>query len=282
MLGSDAAFENDGNRETARVSFPRIVVGGLPVAVLDREQTARLTISAALGRRGRGLPCLFFTTINGQVVSLCASRPGVRQLFERADLISADGMSVVFASRLGPGARLPERVATTDAFHDVARLALEKGASFYFLGASEILNRRAVDRAQQLYPDLRIVGRHNGYFDSGEEDHIIDAINEAAPDVLWVGLGVPGQQRFIMRHRARLTGVGVAKSCGGLFDFLAGRNRRAPDWMQRSGLEWAWRIREEPSRLGWRYLITNPHAAYWLVRSRGLAGNGTVETDMKS
>ena len=266
--------------EANRVQFPRVVVGGLPVAALDRRDTARLTISAALSRRGTGQPCLFFTTTNGQVVSLCASDPEVKSLFGSADLISADGMSVVFASRLGRGAHLPERVATTDAFHDAARLAATAGATFYLLGGSEEVNAAAARRVGEIYPGVKIVGRRNGYFKREEEPAIVEAINAAAPDVLWIGFGVPAQQRFIVRNRQQLTSVGVAKSCGGLFDFLAGKNSRAPRWMQKAGLEWAFRIYEEPQRLLWRYLTTNPHAAYWLVRARGSADDGVIEASL--
>ncbi|CAN5178599.1 WecB/TagA/CpsF family glycosyltransferase [soil metagenome] len=278
MIGRHAASSpGDGPDHHDGVRFPRVVVGGLPVAVLDREQTARLTISAALARRGSGRPCLFFTTVNGQVVSLCASDASVRRLFEQADLISADGMSVVFASRLGPGAALPERVATTDAFHDASLLACREGARFFFFGGSEEVNARAVARVRELYPELEIAGWRSGYFDPVDEDDIVDEINATAPDVLWVGLGVPFQQQFVRRNLRRLTSVGVTKSCGGLFDFLAGRNKRAPEWMQRAGLEWAFRVSEEPARLLWRYFTTNPHAAYWLLRARGLASEGAIE-----
>jgi len=249
--------------------FPRMNIGGLPVATLDRQQTAELTINAALSRRGKNLPCLFFTTANGQVISLCAADPAVKTLFEQADVVSPDGMSVVFASRLHGKPGLTERVATTDAFHDAARLAEETGARFFFFGATEEVNERATAKAQELYPRLKIVGRRNGYFQSDEEDNIIDTINAAAPDILWVGLGVPHQQRFVLRHRERLTSVGVTKSCGGLFDFLAGKNSRAPEWMQKTGFEWAYRAYQEPHRLLWRYLTTNPHALYFLLRRSG-------------
>jgi exopolysaccharide biosynthesis WecB/TagA/CpsF family protein len=279
MYDADAAKSKDEIviRDSGRIYFPRVVVGGLPVAALDRRETARLTVSAALARRGRQGRCAFFTTVNGQVVSLCASRPDVKRLFERADLISADGMSVVFASRLGPGRGLPERVATTDAFHDAARLASERGVSFYLLGGTEEVNARAAERAAAIYPALKIVGRRNGYFRPEEEARVVDEINAAAPDILWVGLGVPQQQRFILRNLERLTAVGVVKSCGGLFDFLAGRNKRAPRWMQRAGMEWAFRVWQEPGRLAIRYLTTNPHAAYWLVRARGATSEGVIE-----
>jgi N-acetylglucosaminyldiphosphoundecaprenol N-acetyl-beta-D-mannosaminyltransferase len=268
----EITIDDDGT-----IHFPRIIVGGLPVAALDRRETARLTISAALARRSGAGRCAFFTTTNGQVVSLCASNSEVKHLFEQASLISADGMSVVFASRLGPGRGLPERVATTDAFHDAAQLAEERGVTFYFFGGTEEVNARATERALTIYPRLKIVGRRHGYFRPEDETGIVDHINAAAPDILWVGLGVPNQQRFVLGNLHRLISVGVAKSCGGLFDFLAGRNKRAPWWMQQAGLEWAFRAWQEPGRLAARYLTTNPHAAYWLLRERGVASEGVIE-----
>lgn len=254
------------------IAVPTVRVGDLPVAALDRAATAALTVEAALARRGSGLPCLFFTTTNGQVVSLCASRPEVRALYAQADLISADGMPVVFASRLLTRTPLPERVATTDAFHDAATVARARGASFYLLGADEDTNLRAAHEAARLYPGLRIVGRRNGFFNARDEDEVVAEINAAAPDILWIGMGVPRQQSFVVRNRHRLTRVGLAKTCGGLFDFLAGRNGRAPGWMQASGLEWLYRAVQEPRRLGLRYLATNPHAAFVLATRTGGGG----------
>jgi exopolysaccharide biosynthesis WecB/TagA/CpsF family protein len=247
-------------------------VGGVRVAALDRAQTAALTIETALARRGHNTPCPIFTTINGQGISLCASRPDVQSVFEQMDLISADGQSIIFASRLFYRSALPERVATTDAFHDAAALAEQRGARFYILGAVEDVNCRSVARVKEMYPRLEIVGRRNGYFSREEESAVIDAINDAEPDVCWVGLGVPSQQQFLLRNRHRLTRVGVAKTCGGLFDFLSGDRSRAPRWMQAAGLEWAYRAMLEPRRLGKRYLVTNPHAIHcMLTRSGGEA-----------
>jgi exopolysaccharide biosynthesis WecB/TagA/CpsF family protein len=279
MSGEDAASRQARTviPATAEVRFRRVVMGGLPVAVLDRAETANLTVAAAISRRGSGRPCLFFTATNGQVISLCASNPELKQLFESADVVSADGMSVVFASRFGATPPLPERVATTDGFHDAARIAEKQGASFYLLGGSDIINQRAALRVREIYPRLNLAGRRHGYFRPDEEAAVLDAINAAAPDVLWVGFGAPREQHFVRRNLHRLTNVGVARTCGGLFDFIAGKNRRAPGWMQKAGFEWAFRISQEPMRLTWRYLTTNPHAAYWLLRSRAPASDGSIE-----
>jgi exopolysaccharide biosynthesis WecB/TagA/CpsF family protein len=247
----------------------RVRIGGLSVAALTRADTAELTVGLAMARRGRGGPCLFFTTVNGQVISECASDPNVRDLYMQADLISADGMSAVWASRYLCPRPLPERVATTDAFHDAALLAQERGASFYFFGATEDMNAKAVARAKELYPNLRIAGRRDGYLKPNEEDAVVDEINAAAPDILWIGMGVPRQQRFVVKHRNRLDRVGLVKTCGGLFDFLSGKNTRAPEWMQRNGLEWAYRMALEPQRLFWRYLVSNPHSMWVMATQSG-------------
>jgi exopolysaccharide biosynthesis WecB/TagA/CpsF family protein len=98
---------------------------------------------------------------------------------------------------------------------------------------------------------------------------VVDAINRAGPDILWVGMGIPGEQAFSLRQRERLTGVGIVKTSGGLFDFLSGKNSRAPAWMQAAGLEWLYRTALEPRRLLGRYLRSNPHAAYLLLTQSG-------------
>jgi exopolysaccharide biosynthesis WecB/TagA/CpsF family protein len=209
-------------------------------------------------------PPLVFTSANGQVLSMCARDREARKLFAQADLVHADGMPLVFASQLMCQTPLPERVATTDLFHDVAKLAQAARVTFYFLGATDETLRCAMRRSRFLYPRLRIIGHRNGYFSAAEESAVVDAINAARPDILWVGMGAPRELAFALRNRHRLTGVGLIKTSGGLFDFLSGRTR-APNWMQAAGLEWAFRTMLEPRRLAGRYLLTNPHALLLLL-----------------
>ncbi len=245
---------------------PVATIGGLPIAVLDRARSAELMIEVALKRRGTAQRPLVFTSANGQVLSLCARQPRMRDLFLEADLIHADGMPMVFVSRLFHKTPLPERVATTDLFHDVARLAQQNGARMFLLGATNAVVNQAVHHVRTRYPDLNIVGHSGGYLRrQGDEERIIDTINRARPDILWLGLGAPAEQSFAIRHRDRLRGVGLIKTSGGLFDFLSGKNARAPGWMQNAGLEWAYRIYLEPRRLAGRYLMTNPHALFLLL-----------------
>jgi exopolysaccharide biosynthesis WecB/TagA/CpsF family protein len=253
-----------------RWQVPVATIGGLPIAVIDRAQSARFMVEVALKRRNAALRPLIFTSANGQVLSLCARQSRIRELFLEADLIHADGMPLVFVSRLFHKTPLPERVATTDLFHDVARVAQRSGARMFLLGATKAVVNQALERVRSLYPDLKIVGHEGGYLRrQGDEERIIETINDARPDILWLGLGTPSEQSFAVRNRDRLRAVGLIKTSGGLFDFLSGKNTRAPQWMQSVGLEWAYRIYLEPRRLAGRYLMTNPHALFLLLTRTG-------------
>jgi N-acetylglucosaminyldiphosphoundecaprenol N-acetyl-beta-D-mannosaminyltransferase len=253
-----------------RRTVPVATIGGLPIAVMDRARSAELMVDVALGRRNSALPPFVFTSANGQVLSMCAREPRIRDLFLQSDLIHADGMPLVFVSRLFHRTPLPERVATTDLFHDVARVGQQRGVRVFFLGAAGAVVAKAVQRVRTLYPDLNVVGHDSGYLRrEQDEERIVDSINDARPDILWLGLGVPAEQSFALRHRDRLRGVGLIKTSGGLFDFLSGKNARAPAWMQGAGLEWAYRIYLEPRRLAGRYLVTNPHALFLLLTRTG-------------
>lgn len=258
----------DGRAATADV--PRITVGGLRMAAIDLEATADFMIEATDPDNRIGRP-LFMTSANGEVLARCSTEPQTERLFRAADLINADGQPLVAASRLQSWFPLPERVATTDLFHVVARKAEAVGRTFYMFGASEAENIVAVENVQKLYPDLKIIGRSHGYLRGEALRAKVEEINALAPDYLWVALGVPNEQAFVEEFTPQLTNVGVIKTSGGLFNFLSGSRSRAPQWMQKMGLEWVWRTWLEPRRLFWRYLTTNPRALYLLFsRNRPL------------
>jgi exopolysaccharide biosynthesis WecB/TagA/CpsF family protein len=259
------------NVETVSRSFARshgvtrVWVGGLPIAVIDRAQSAELMVQVALARRGALTPPPVITSANGQVLAMGAQSPALRAAMLAADLIHADGMPLVFASRLKGSIPLPERVATTDLFHDVASRAQTAGASFYLLGASAEVIDAAIGNVRRAYPQLKLAGYRNGYFAPSQENEIVAEIDGSGADILWIGMGFPAEIAFALRNRARLPRVGLIKTSGGLFDFVAGRNRRAPRWMQAAGLEWLYRTAREPRRLLSRYLTTNPYAVYLLL-----------------
>jgi len=241
----------------------------MDVAALDRAQTADLMIALARERATEEREPAILTSVNGQVLSLAARNPAFLELCETADLVSADGQPMVIASRLLASLQLPERVATTDLFHDVAARASDARMSFYLLGATAEENSRAVANVKARYGGIRIAGAHHGYFPPREERDMALRIAATKPDVLWVSLGVPREQEFAIRRRRELKGVGVVKTSGGLLNFLSGTNRRAPVTMQRAGLEWLFRVLLEPRRLLGRYVGTNLHAAYLLTFRTG-------------
>ncbi|MBN8988053.1 MAG: WecB/TagA/CpsF family glycosyltransferase [Rhizobiales bacterium] len=248
----------------ATAGVPRITLGGLRLAVLDLEQTADFMIDMVFPQRRLPRP-LYLTSANGEVLARCSTEPMTDRLFRAADLINADGQPLVTVSRFKSATPLPERVATTDLFHVVARKAQAAGLSFYLFGADEAENTAAVANVRKLYPDLKIVGHSHGFHRGEALWAKVDEINALAPDYLWVSLGIPYEQAFVEEYTSHLCNVGVIKTSGGLFNFLSGSRVRAPKWMQKASLEWAWRIWLEPRRLFWRYLTTNPRALYLLL-----------------
>ncbi len=254
------------NMQTRMTEWPTSTLGRLPIVRADIATTAEAFVRESLDKRGKAGRPFYSTSANGQVLAMCGSEPEFLDLMLAADQIHADGMPMVTYSKLFSANPLPERVATTDLVQAVAREAEAKGATFYLLGAKEEVNRKAVEMLKADYPDLVFAGRRNGYFTRDEEDAVVDEINRAAPDILWVGLGIPLEQQFVARNIERLTNVGVIKTSGGLFDFLSGKNTRAPGWMQAAGLEWVYRAWLEPRRLAMRYITTNPQAISALFR----------------
>jgi exopolysaccharide biosynthesis WecB/TagA/CpsF family protein len=247
-----------------REAIPTIMLGGMPIARLSRDATADL-ICAIVGNRTVAIDSpVFMSSANGQVLSECARNRALRALFDEAEIVSADGQPMVLASAILSRTPVPDRSATTDLYHDVSS-KLPRGARYFLLGASPEELERAVRATRRLYPHIDVVGTRDGYFTAAEEPAIVEAINAAAPDILWVAMGVPREQAFAVRNRDRLARVKIVKTSGGLFNFLSGTRSRAPYWMQAAGLEWAYRLILEPRRLFLRYLGTNFHSLYLLL-----------------
>lgn len=255
-------------QHNSRQPVPVTHVGGWPHVALSRKAFAQLMVDDCLELRAsqdKMLPKLAFS-MNGQALSLAEENNAFSNAMSKADYIQADGQSLVIASRFLAKTALPERIATTDFFHDAAEAAAKHGLSFYILGAAEYQHKLAIENIRQQYPTLKIAGHRNGYFKEEDEEEVCKAITQSGADVLWIGLGKPKEQLFCIRNIDRLRGIGWIKTCGGLFDFLSGKNIRAPMWMQSTGLEWLHRMLLDPRRLFWRYFVTNIHAIFILIR----------------
>jgi N-acetylglucosaminyldiphosphoundecaprenol N-acetyl-beta-D-mannosaminyltransferase len=188
--------------------------------------------------------------------------PRIRDAIEHAHLLTADGQSVIWASHV-LGCGLPERVAGADLMVALLAHAAARGYSVYLFGARDEVVARCVERAHREHPGLKISGYRNGYFTKEDEPAVIEQIRAARPDILFLGFGTPAKEHFMHRHHRALE-VPFMMGVGGSFDVYAGIVKRAPEWLQRLGLEWAYRLAQEPRRMWKRYLVGNSRFV-WLV-----------------
>ena len=196
----------------------------------------------------------------------CQRDDQLRRIHNSAGLVTPDGMSLVWLCRL-KGHRGVERVYGPDLMLALCARSRDYGYRHFFYGASPDVLDALTGRLQARYPGLDVVGTHAPPFGqpSPEEDlQGVRRIRETRPDVVWVGLSTPKQERWMAEHIERL-GVPVLIGVGAAFDFHAGFKQQAPRWMQRSGLEWSFRLLSEPRRLWRRYVINIPLFAWYLL-----------------
>lgn len=177
----------------------------------------------------------------------------LRRIINECALINADGMPVVWASRL-LGKPLKERVAGVDLFHALMVRAAERGWRVYLLGATQDVVEEVQRRYAARYPGLVFAGVRNGYWKPEEEPEVVDQIAASRPDLLFVAISSPKKEQFLGSFQARMR-VPFAMGVGGSFDVAAGKVRRAPVWMQNAGLEWFFRFLQEPRRMFRRYFV---------------------------
>ncbi len=183
-----------------------------------------------------------------------ASRdPELCQIINDCALINADGMPVVWASRL-LGKGLKERVAGVDLFESLMQRSAQKGWRVFLLGAREEVVSGVSTIYQKKYPGLTIAGYRNGYWKPEEEAGVVEQVKAAQADLLFVAISSPKKEQFLGKYQAEMK-VPFAMGVGGTFDVAVGKVKRAPVWMQNSGLEWFYRFLQEPRRMFRRYFI---------------------------
>ena len=181
--------------------------------------------------------------------------PELRRIVEACELVTADGQPVVWASRL-LGDPLPERVAGIDLMYELFALAEQRGFRVFILGAKTEVLAQARTKLLARHPRLQLVGARNGYFSDDEERAVAEEVRAASPDILFVAMSSPRKEYWLGRY-ARTIDVPFVMGVGGSIDVLAGITRRAPAPVRRLGLEWAYRLAQEPRRLWRRYAVTN-------------------------
>ncbi len=226
---------------------------GIPIDAVTRAEA----VEALRGfLHDRGPKGRFVTTPNPEMLVDARRDPAFTAALRSADLAIPDGHGLLFVARL-KGKRLPERVTGTDIVQDVAALAAEQGSGVFLLGGLDGEAAEAAESLRITHPGIRIVGVHEGgRLVRGAdgvwrtEEAVLVAIREAAPEVLLVAFGHGKQETWIHTNLLSLPSVRVAIGVGGAFNFIAGRAKRAPAWMRRLWLEWAWRLLREPHRIG--------------------------------
>lgn len=209
-------------------------------------------------------------TANAEIIWRAWHDPELARVLEEAALVTADGVGVLWASRR-LGQRLPQQVAGIDLVEALAERGAAEGWRFFLYGARPGVAEAAAERLKSHYPGLTIVGTAHGYQTETGEKKVIEAIRAARPHVLLVALGSPRQELWIARHNPKL-GVPVAIGVGGSLDVLAGRVRRAPQWVRRLGLEWLYRLVREPRR--WRRQMVLPAFAWKVLLATGRRAAG--------
>lgn len=246
--------------------WPRANILGVGISAINMADALKAIESWIAGREPHYV-CV--TPVHG--IMECQRRPELRRIFNASGLTTPDGMGVVWLLRLMGHGRV-SRVYGPDLLLAVCELSLQRGYRHFFYGGAPGVVEQLAARLQQRFPGLHVAGCYCPPFRplTAEEDReVIAAIDASAADIVWVGISTPKQEQWMSEHVGRvrapvLIGVGAA------FDFVSGRKRQAPRWVQRSGLEWLFRLFSEPKRLWRRYVLYPWFAVLVLAQAVGL------------
>jgi len=266
-----------------------IVILGIPIDNLDMDETVERIFDLIEASRKDGIARQVATVNVDFVVNTLTWRlsrfrhPELIDILRRADLVTPDGMPIIWTSRM-LGTPLKERVTGADLIPRLAEAAARQGKSIYFLGGRGDVGQQAARKLQAQFPDLRVVGADSPFVQiegealTGEavkDQEVVGRINRSGADILLIGFGNPKQEVWFERNRSRLQ-VPVSIGIGGTYEFIVGSVVRAPQWMQKTGLEWIFRITQDPKRLWKRYfvgffkfgLMILPAIAYYKLKRR--------------
>lgn len=253
-IGSEPRMQDVGNAPPPCVPTPpALQILGLRVHMVQIPEVVTTMTHWVTSEHGR-THWVVVADMHG--VNEARKDPQFRAIIETADLIVPDGISLVFVARYR-GVPLRKRVSGTDLMHAYFHATQSSGTRHFFLGDTDQTLAGLRTNLHSQYPRLQIVGSYSPPFrplTADEDDEILRRVHSAKPDVLWVGLGLPKQEWWIYEHRDRLQ-VPLVVGVGAAFKFLAGRVKRAPAWIGDHGLEWAWRLAQEPRRIGRRVMV---------------------------
>lgn len=187
-------------------------------------------------------------TADASGVVLAQNDPELLDIINSADLVTPDSVGILWAAKRF-GVSLPERVSGVDMVEHLCERASRSGTRVFLLGAAPGVADDAAYALKKRYPDLEIAGTHHGFFKPEESDAVARRVRDTKPDILFVAMGQPLQEKWIARYKDEI-GVPVSMGVGGTFDVLSGRAKRAPKWMQKCGIEWVYRLARNPRKIG--------------------------------
>ncbi|MCB1679468.1 MAG: WecB/TagA/CpsF family glycosyltransferase [Halioglobus sp.] len=264
----------NGSADDMVRNCPRVDILGVPVAAV------RLTeVIDMVDRTISGKDQLHIGVVNAAKVVNMRRDPLLGEDVLSSDIILADGAAIVLAGKV-LRRPLPERVAGIDLMFAMLRLASEKNYRVFCLGATEEISRDVAHKIAQHYPGVILAGRRNGYFSGQEESAVAHEIGSAQADILFVAMTSPKKESFMAKWMDVMN-VPVVHGVGGSFDVMAGKVERAPERWQKLGLEWLYRVKQEPRRLWRRYLVTNTLFVWMLLKAligANFARNGQMDS----
>jgi len=233
----------------------------IPIDAITMQETLQKVENTILLKKQ-----IHHTVVNaGKVVMMQTDKELEKSVVE-ADIINADGQAIVWAANL-LGKKLPERVSGIDLMEELVKRSFEKGYKCFFFGATEEVVTNLVDIYKKQYSENIIAGYRNGYFEENQEEEIANQIADSGANMLFVAITSPKKEIFLNKYKKQLKTVNFIMGVGGSFDVIAGKVNRAPLWMQNAGLEWLYRVMQEPKRMWKRYLIGNSKFIYLVLKA---------------
>ena len=221
-----------------------ITILGVKIDNITRDEAGEITETLI---KESNKTCKMIFAPNVEFIMMAQKDKEFFDLLQESSLSTPDSIGVMIGAKLQKKC-FKERIPGQSYFRKIIELSNEKGYSIYLLGGKPGIPEKTKENLEKIFPKVNIVGVHNGYFDENEEKEVIKEINELQPNVLFVALGAPRQEKWINKHRNELK-VDVAAGQGGTYDYEAGKIKRAPIWIQKIGMEWFWRLCREPSRI---------------------------------
>ncbi len=244
-----------------QTTLNRVSICDIPVDALTMQQTIDLIDGAIREKRS-----IHHVVINAAKVANAQKDKLLKYSIVNCDIINADGQSIVWASRI-LNRPLPERVTGIDLMEQLVKLSVEKKYKIFFLGAKEEIVRSLVNIYTKRYGKEIIAGYRNGYFKKEEEPIIAKQIRDSNASILFVAMSSPKKEIFLNTYK-NIIQTPFIMGVGGSFDVIAGLVKRAPLWMQECGMEWSYRVMQEPRRMWKRYLLGNSTFIYLVIKEK--------------